>query len=156
MIRINEKNRKAFTLIETIVASIILCGSVLAVSAISSRSMVSTKLNRQYEVAAQLANRQLVLIDYLGIEDFIQLGQTEGDFEKFEKQYYWQALYESLEIDNLYNVTVIVTWVERNKPYSVMISTRINGTGQLIELEYGETEEGNLDMGEPSGETGPR
>jgi len=47
-----------FTLVETITASVILCGAVLAVGAISTRSLGETRLNRQYEVAAALADRQ--------------------------------------------------------------------------------------------------
>ena len=65
----NTKN--GFTLIETIVASTILCGSVLTISAICSKALSNTRLNRQYETALLLVDRQLSLIDYVGIDEFI-------------------------------------------------------------------------------------
>ena len=54
-----KQTKKGFTLIETIVASTILCGSVLTISAICSRALNNTRLNRQYETALSLADRRL-------------------------------------------------------------------------------------------------
>ncbi|NQT03238.1 MAG: prepilin-type N-terminal cleavage/methylation domain-containing protein, partial [Planctomycetes bacterium] len=74
------KNKKAFSLIETLVASAILSGAVLTLGAISTMSLSGTRLNRRYEVAASLLDKQLNLIDYVGIDEFIELGQMEGYF----------------------------------------------------------------------------
>ena len=63
-----RQNRSGFTLIEAIVASLILCASIMALGAISTRSLVGTRLNRQYEKAASLAQRQLQTIYYIGID----------------------------------------------------------------------------------------
>ena len=68
MVRMKQTD-KGFTLVETILASVILCGAVLAVGAISTRSLGGAKLNRQYEVAAALVDRQLCLIDYIGVDN---------------------------------------------------------------------------------------
>ena len=130
-----KKIERGFTLIEIIVASIILCGSVLVVSAISTRSLSGTKLNRQYEVAAALADRQLALIDYMGVDSFIESGQTEGNFERIDAEYHWEAAAEFRDIDNLYLVNITVSWVERNRPYSVSVGTMLNGTGLSVEAE---------------------
>jgi prepilin-type N-terminal cleavage/methylation domain-containing protein len=131
MIVTREKIRRGFTLIEMIVASVILCGAVLAVTAISTRALNETKLNRQYEVATTLADRQLIWIDYIGVENFIELGQTEGEFLGFEREYRWRAVTEYQGIDNLYRVNITVSWVERNRPYSVSVDTMLNGLGVL-------------------------
>ena len=142
-----RKNSSGFTLVETILASVILCGAVLALGAISTRSLGQTKLNRQYEVAAALADRQLTLIDYIGVEDFIELGQTEGEFgagdafsntSQNEKsnvgpRYRWEAVTEYRDIDNLYKVNITVSWVERNRRHSVSVDTMLNGKGMLVE-----------------------
>lgn len=130
---ITDQNRRGFTLVETILASIILCASVLALGAISTRSLSGTKLNRQYETATGLAERQLVMIDYIGIEDFIESGRTEGDFDNYEPVYHWQVSTQSVGIDNLYHVKVIVNWIGGTRKYSVTVDTRLNGTGRLIE-----------------------
>ena len=49
--RYKAGNRSAFSLIEMLVAAMLLSISVLAVSAVSSRSLISVKANREYEKA---------------------------------------------------------------------------------------------------------
>jgi type II secretory pathway pseudopilin PulG len=119
--------RRGFTLVETVVASAILCGTVLVVGAISTRAVSGTRLNRQYEVAALLADRQIRLIDYVGIDEFIEAGQMEGVFEQFEPGYYWTVTTEYQDIDSLYLVTITVSWVEQNHPYSITVDTMLDG-----------------------------
>ena len=75
-----QQDRSGFTLVETILASVILCASILALGAISTRSLGAAKLNRQYEVAMALVDRQLTWIDYIGIEDFIALDEEYEGF----------------------------------------------------------------------------
>ena len=130
-----KRNITGFTLVETITASVILCGAVLAVGAISTRSLGETRLNRQYEVAAALADRQLTMIDYVGVEEFIELGRMEDDFEEPEPGYHWKVVTESQAIDNLYLVNITVSWVERNRPYSISVDTMLNGTGMFVDTE---------------------
>jgi len=125
------KNTTGFTLVETILATIILCGAVLALGAISTRSLGSTKLNRQYEMAASLADKHLTYIDYVGVEDFIETGQMEGQFEGFEPTYYWKAATAYEGTDNLYQVFVTVSWLDRKRVHSVSVDTMLNGTGLL-------------------------
>ncbi len=128
-----KQSDKGFTLVETILASVILCASILALGAISTRSLSGTKLNRQYETAVGLAERQLVMIDYIGVEDFIESGRTEGDFDNYEPVYHWQVSTQSIGIDNLYQVKVIVSWIGGTLKYNVTVDTRLNGIGRLIE-----------------------
>ena len=130
-----KRNKRGFTLVETITASVILCGSVLAVGAISTRSLGETRLNRQYEVAAALADKQLAMIDYVGVEEFIELGQMEGDFEESEPGYRWEVVTESQDVDNLYLVNITVSWVERKRPYTISVDTMLNGTGMFVDTE---------------------
>jgi len=131
----SKRNKKAFTLVEVILATTILCGAVLTLGAISTRSLTETRLNRQYEMAAGLVEKQLTLIDYMGIEEFMELGWMEGEFEEFGQGYYWEVVTEYEEIDNLYLVNITVSWVEHNRPYSVSVDTKLNGTGMFVETE---------------------
>ncbi|MHC4396102.1 MAG: type IV pilus modification PilV family protein [Planctomycetota bacterium] len=128
-----KKSKTGFTLIETVMAGVILCGAVLALGAISTRSLSQARLNRQYETAMAYVEKQLALIDYVGIESFIDSGQMQGKFEEFEPGYYWKIATEAREIDNLYMVNIAVSWVERGHPYSISVDTMFNGTGEYIE-----------------------
>ena len=130
-----KTNRKGFTLVEAAVASTILCGAVLTVGAISTSSLSGTRLNRQYEVAASLIDKQLSLIDYIGIDEFIDIGQMEGSFEEIEPGYHWEVLTEYQDIDSLYLVTITVTWVDHKRPYSLSVDTMLDGITIYIELE---------------------
>jgi len=130
-----KTNNKGFNLVETIVASVILSGAVLTVGAISTRSLTGTKLNRQYEVAASLIDKQLTLIDFIGIDEVIELGQMEGYFEEPEPGYNWEIVTEYQDIDSLYLVTITVSWVERNRPYSISVDTMLDGASLLVVTE---------------------
>ena len=129
----NNKNR-GFTLVETILASIIICGVVLAVGAISTRSLGQARLNRQYEAAMALADRQLTLIDYIGIEDFIESDQMQGNSDKADPTYHWQIVTTQQEIDSLYLVNIEVSWIERSRNYSISVDTMLNAAGSATEI----------------------
>ncbi len=124
-----NRTKKGFTLVETIVASTILCGSVLAISAVCSKALTNTRLNRQYETAISLANRQLSLIDYVGIDEFIELGSFEGEFdeETYGLLYTWEATYQYENLDNLYYITVTISWIDNSRSYSLSVDTMLNG-----------------------------
>ena len=129
-----KTNRKGFTLVEAAVASTILCGAVLTVGAISTSSLSGTRLNRQYEAAVSLIDKQLSLIDYVGIDEFVELGQMEGVFEEIEPGYHWAVVTEYQDIDSLYLVTITVSWVEHNRPYSISVDTMLDGITIYIDV----------------------
>jgi Tfp pilus assembly protein PilV len=122
--------RAGFNLVETLVACMILSGSVLALAAVSTNALTDTALNAHYEIAAAVTDEQLTMIDYMGIDQFLKLEQAEGMNEQFEPGYHWKASTEYQGTDNLYLVTITVTWVERNRSYSVTTQTMLDGTGQ--------------------------
>jgi prepilin-type N-terminal cleavage/methylation domain-containing protein len=122
-----RKKRKGFTLVEVIASSIILCGAVMIVGAIGTQALTGTHLNRRYEAAASLADKQLSLIDYIGIDSIVKMGQLEGEYEEAGYMYNWNINTEYQEIDGLYLVTLTISWVDRNHPYSISIDTMLNG-----------------------------
>jgi len=128
-----ERKKRAFTLVETMVASAILCGAVLTVGAISTGALTGTRLNRRYEIAASLADKQFSLIDYVGIDEFIESGQLEGDYEDIEPGYHWEVVPEYQDIDSLYRVTITVSWVEHNRPYRISFDTMLNGISEYAQ-----------------------
>jgi prepilin-type N-terminal cleavage/methylation domain-containing protein len=134
----SKRNSRGFNLVEMLVSSAILSGTVLTVGAISTRALTGTRLNRQYEIAASLIDKQLSLIDYIGIDQFVEQGQFEGVVAEFEPGYQWQASAEYQGTDNLYLVTITVTWVDRNRPYSLAVQTMLNGKSTYAETATGQ------------------
>jgi Tfp pilus assembly protein PilV len=117
-----------FNLVEALVATMILSGAVLTLGAIGTNALSSTRLHRHYEVAASVIDKQLSLIDYMGIDAFLQAGQTEGIEEDFEPPYQWTVATEYQGTDDLYLVTITVTWLEGIRPYSVTAQTMLDGS----------------------------
>ena len=128
-------NRKGFTLAEMIMASVILCIAVLAISSISVRALGGIRLNRQYNTASELAEKQLVMIDYIGVEKFVEAGRMEGNTEVEEFDYHWKASAKSVGIENLYQVKIVISWTEKKRNYEVAVETRLNGTGSSAKAE---------------------
>ncbi len=152
-----KSNRTGFTLTETLAASTILCGAVVTIAAISTQSLRYTKQNRQYETAVLLAEQQLCMVDYIGIDDFAELGQAQGVFEGYEPPYSWAMTTQYLEIDGLYLVSLTVGWIDGGHPYSVTVQTMLNGTDPFPDEEeasggsIGET--GSIQRGGATGGT---
>jgi hypothetical protein len=78
-------------------------------------------------MAASLVDKQLSLIDYIGIDSIVEMGELEGDYEDSDYTYNWKIDTEYQEIDSLYLVTLTVSWVDRNRPYSISVDTMLNG-----------------------------
>ena len=122
-----RRTRQAgFNLVETIVASMILSGAVLALGSISTNALVATRLNQHYKTAASVIERQLGLIDFMGIDQFIEIGQAEGMVEEYEPGYRWAVATEYEGTDNVYVVTITVTWLEGRRPYQISAQTMLN------------------------------
>jgi len=122
------KHKQGFTLVEVIASSVILCAAVMIVGSIATRALIGTRLNRRYEAAASLADKQFGLIDYVGIDSVSELGELGGELEEAGEIYQWQLETEYQEINNLYLVRATISWVEANRPYSLIVDTMFNGT----------------------------
>ena len=131
------RNNRGFSLVEMIVASIILSLAVVSICAVSTKSMTAVRSNREYEIAWDLLDRQLTIIDYVGIEEFLEEGQMQGQFGDEEEGivHYWSAKCEQGDYDYLYNLDVTLSWGPKNAPRKISVSTVLNGTGAQIEDE---------------------
>jgi len=121
-------NTRGFTLVEVITASAILCGAVMIVGTVGTQALSGTRLNRLHEMAASLADRQLTVIDYVGIDSVLESGDLEGDSEDLGYPFHWQVETEYQDIDALYLVTVTVSWMDGSRPRSVSVETMFDGT----------------------------
>jgi Tfp pilus assembly protein PilV len=121
--------RAGFSLVETLVAGVILSGSVLALGAISTNAIGDIRLNRHYETAASLIEMQLTMIDHVGIDRFVQSDKMDGVFDEFEPGYQWKVSADARDIDNLYLVTITISWMEGSRLHQVSAQTMLDGTG---------------------------
>ena len=123
--------RHGLSLVETLVAGVILSATVVTVSALSSKCMFGTGTNRAYELAASMIDRQMTLIDSVGIDAFMEAGQTQGEFGEIAPDYGWTLFAEPLGIDNLQEVTLTVFWSAGGGVKSLSATTRLNGQSVL-------------------------
>lgn len=128
---LRQTTRAGFNLVETIVASMILSGAVLTLGAISTNALVDTRLNQHYRAAASLIDKQLQYIDFVGINEFIEQGQSEGAEQEIEPGYQWQVTTEYQGTDNVYIVTITVRWLEGKRPYELTAQTMLNGASTV-------------------------
>jgi len=126
---------KGFTLVEVLVSSVILAAGLVTLTGISTRCMSYVQLNRDYEMAWQLMDRQLTMIESMGIDNFIEQEQREGEFggeNEYDIKYSWQAKLASESEDALYRVDVDVFWQRRNRSHKITASTMLNGQGIIL------------------------
>ena len=142
-------SRKAFSLVEMIAASIILSSGVVAICALNTSSFTAVRTNRDRELAWELLDRQLTIIDCMGLDEFLELRQFSGEI-KLENQtstvYQWAAQLEEGINDNLYTITLALSWGAENRRHTIMASTVLNGIDDMI-MEEDETEEEMMAQG---------
>jgi len=141
MVSLRNKTR-GFSLIETLVAAMLLSGGVVAICSLSGRSMTSVRANREYETGWDVLDRQLTIIDYIGIEEFLQIDQMSGKFGGSEDGgYQWAVEIEEEQIQELYRVDITVSWADGKKNREVSASTVLGGSGNIQEEESSENDE---------------
>lgn len=127
-----------FTMLETLVAALILSLSVVTVAALFSRSLAAVSELDEYERAWSLVDRQFTLIDQMGIEEFINSGELTGFFESDEGDgggYWFSADVTPTDSDGLYRINLTVYWGDEQQPRQVVCSSIFSGSSELLEGE---------------------
>ncbi|MCK4998735.1 MAG: hypothetical protein KAS23_04340 [Anaerohalosphaera sp.] len=120
------KNKKAFSIIEMVAASMLLSLAVVSLCTVGAKAIRGVKSNRQYEQAWQMLDRQLAMIDYVGIGPFMELGQFEGQLNKDEDTgivHRWNVVIEEGSYMGLYRVDMTLSWGTEKKVRSINAST---------------------------------
>ena len=102
-----KRKAKGFSLVEMIAASVILSGGVVAICALNTSSFTSVRANRQRENAWAVLDRQLTIIDYMGLDEFMNLRQFTGQIGPTEQDstlYNWSTEFSEGMNDNLYRL----------------------------------------------------
>ena len=123
-----RRGRGGFTLIEALVSSLLLGMAAAALCSMSTRCLVSTRLNRGHEMAWSVLDRQMRFVDTMGIDTYVAEGDREGIEEMGGRMFSWRIAVSLEPIGNLYQVTVAVRWVENKRGRQISASTMLNGS----------------------------
>lgn len=108
----NSTRQAGFSLIEVVVAILILGIALVALTEGVTAALSSSKASEVQTTAALLAAGQ---IETLRAEGDYTDGETEGDFGDEFPQYHWMQTISDTSIDGLYNVEVIVEDAQTGK-----------------------------------------
>ena len=121
------KSRNGFTLVEVLVAGVILALSAVALGLTVSNCIHSLSLARDYQRAAELLDKTFTKIDLIGPARMFYEGPTQGVFNEPHHKFAWQAEIDSRLEGNLYQVTVRILWqTPSGKPRSIKAQTLLN------------------------------
>ena len=119
-----RKRNSGFTLVEALAASIILALVVAAVSGLGGKSIAQARKSSQYQQAWQMLDRQMTMIAILGVQNFLIQGETSGELPApvgSDVTYYWQAEMTDLDMDDLYDLTLMISWGNKSISASTMM-----------------------------------
>ncbi len=103
-----RRRRSGFTLVEMVVATIVLfVGGVAAMMAISSCTR-SIGIAEAYSKAALLAEQRLAELE--SQPDTLTSGDQQGDFGDENAGYQWMQSVEPTDLTDVSRVTLVVTW----------------------------------------------
>jgi prepilin-type N-terminal cleavage/methylation domain-containing protein len=101
-------HQQGFTLVEMIVAAILLVVGVVAALACIGAATRSTSLAAEYTTAALLAQQRLAEIE--AQPDQLSSGDQQGDFGEAFPGYTWHQTVETTDLSGLVRVTLTIEW----------------------------------------------
>ena len=105
-----QRQPDGFTLVEVLVAGVILALSAAVLGMTISQSMRSLALARDYQEAAELLDKTLTKIDLIGPSNLLNEVPSENMFEPPHDRFAWKVQIEPYAQGHLYEVTVHILW----------------------------------------------
>lgn len=103
-----RRNRRGFTLVEMIVAAILLVVGVVAALTCIGSATRSTALAAEYTTAALLAQQRFAEIE--AQSDQLTSGDQQGDFGEDFPGYSWHQTVETTDFSGLVRVALTIEW----------------------------------------------
>ncbi|MFB3895033.1 MAG: prepilin-type N-terminal cleavage/methylation domain-containing protein [bacterium] len=123
---INSKLQSGFTLLEVIVAMVIVVIGLILISQTFSTGLRAVRVSDKATVARFLAEQKLTELE---LEDFSTLQSTSGDFGTDYPEFTWQEEVATTNLDNLLQVNLTISWTEDNATRTLLISKLIANHG---------------------------
>jgi prepilin-type N-terminal cleavage/methylation domain-containing protein len=123
----NRQKNRGFSLIEVMVAAGLLATVTVTVCTLGAKSLASMRVCREYEKAWDVLDRQMVLLEQIGVATLASQSNLSGviDDSQSQTQWKWQMNIEPLEVEELYALTLTVEWVSEGKSRRIQCDTRM-------------------------------
>lgn len=133
--------RRGVSLLETVLAASLLGGAVMTICGLAAGSLRAVRLNQESEKAWDYIERQLALIDMVGVDTLQKSGQKGGQFESLDGRVWrWTVEVSESEITSLYDVAIRVEWEGGGRQRRVECKTRLCGKALAEDEEQTTTE----------------
>jgi type II secretion system protein I len=145
-----RKSRRGFTLIEMIIATVLLAVAIVgSLSAISS-STRAVEAGERIQTAALLAQRKLTELELQATN--LTSGEQQGDFGAEFADYRWRAMMDTTEFEKLLKVTLLVSWGENGQDGGREFVTYLRNDADQTPEEQQENNPTETQSSETSGE----
>jgi len=123
--RAGSPQRRAFALVDAIVAAILLGVSLAVIIGLSGQSISAQARGRDLRLAAMLADEQLSLVLARGPDDYARRFPTSGPCDPPLDRFRYQLDFISGSPAEPYLVRATITWTSGSRPQSLTIETLI-------------------------------
>lgn len=134
--RSRRRAQAGFTLVEMIVATVLLAVGVVATLGAIHAAATTTLAAEGAQTSALLAQKQITQLELQ--PDQISGGDQSGDFGDEYPGYTFQQSVEATDYQNLFKVTVTISWGGNNNPHKREYVTYLSN-GQLVTNPNGVT-----------------
>jgi prepilin-type N-terminal cleavage/methylation domain-containing protein len=123
----NRQKNSGFSLIEVMVAAGLLATVTVTVCALGARSLESMRVCQEYEKAWDVLDRQMVLLEQIGVANLVSRSSLSGviDDPQSQIQWKWQMNIEPLNVEELYAFTLTMEWVSEGRVRRIQCDTRL-------------------------------
>ncbi len=108
-----SQSKRGFTLIEMIIATLILALAIVGAMGAISSSLHATESSDRIQTAALLAQRKMTELELQATN--LTSGEQQGDFGEDFANYRWRAVTDTTEFEKLLKITLTVSWGEGGK-----------------------------------------
>lgn len=117
-----------FTLLEIIVTMVVVVVGLVMISQAFSTSLRAVSVSNNATLVKILADQQIAQIE---MQTFSALQSSSGNFAPDHPEISWQEDVQNTSLNNLKQVTLTISWTERNAPQTLVIIKLIADHGNV-------------------------
>lgn len=122
---LRSRPRRAFVLVDALVAAVLLGISLAAIVGMISSALSAQRRGEQMEVAAMLLDEQLNLVVARGPDQYAQRFGLEGRCEPPFQDYSYELEFESRSAGDAYTVTATIRWADSGRQFIESVQSKV-------------------------------